>query len=142
MQAKGIFEHRHYDDTQCNSLAQQLQQYLVGDPPYDQAVPPDATATAWWLNLAANSTAAVHELRELATLMCHMVPHAASYERIASLLGWYCTPVRSQLDLDTLAKVVAVKSDLQQQVPRCVWERLHAVTLWKVSAMSAPILVK
>ena len=126
MQALHVFQYRGHDEAHCNSLAQQMQHYLASNSPFDKPVLPDVAAKAWWLDLAANSTA-VREISELAVMLCDIVPYAASYDRIASLLGWHHTPVRSQLDPDTLAKVVAVKSDLQQQVPRYEWHRLRAL---------------
>ena len=126
MQAHSILQQTHHNEAQCNSLAQQMQHYLASKPPFDKPLLPDITAKAWWLDLAANSTE-VKEISELAVMLFDIVPHAASYDRIASLLGWYHTPVRSQLDPNTLAKVVAVKSDLQQQLPRYEWHRLRAL---------------
>jgi len=72
---------------------------------------------AWWLQLGTNNPS-VTELVNLAVFLFDIVPHAASVERVASIMGWYYTPVRSQLDVGTLARVVALKAHLQHNVPR------------------------
>jgi hypothetical protein len=117
MQARSVFQNRRHGVEECDRLSQQLQLYLVGSPPFDQPFTPQTSAKAWWLNLGSSHTSCT-ELLNLAVFMCSIVPHAASAERVSSIMGWYHTPVRSQLDMDSLARVVALKTHLQHHVPR------------------------
>lgn len=117
MQARSLFQNRGHGVEQCDRLSQQLQLYLVGSPPFDQPCTLQTSAKAWWLNLESSHTSCT-ELLNLAVFMCSIVPHAASAERVSSIMGWYHTPVRSQLDVDSLARVVALKTHLQHHVPR------------------------
>ena len=100
----------------------QLQAYLAQAPPFDMPVT-QAPAKAWWQSLAANN-ADLAEIASLGGFMCDMAPHAASAERVSSLMGWYHTPVVSSLNAETVAMVVAVKAHLQRNVPR--WAPPHA----------------
>ena len=117
MQARSVFQNRGHGVEECDRLSQQLQLYLVGSPPFDQPFTPQTSAKAWWLNLESSHTSCA-ELVNLAVFMCSILPHAASAARVSSIMGWYHTPVRSQLDVDSLARVVALKTHLQHHVPR------------------------
>ncbi len=117
MQARSVFQNRGHGVEECDRLSQQLQLYLVGSPPFDQPFTPQTSAKAWWLNLESSHTSCA-ELLNLAVFMCSIVPHAASAERVSSIMGWYHTPVRSQLDVVSLARVVALKTHLQHHIPR------------------------
>ena len=117
VQARSVFENRRHGEEECDRLSQQLQLYLAGSPPFDKPVLPETSAKAWWLHLGT-SNPSVAELVSLAVFMLDMVPHAASVERVGSIMGWYHTPVRSQLDVDTQARVVALKTHLQHHVPQ------------------------
>ncbi|KAL0024706.1 hypothetical protein WJX77_010071 [Trebouxia sp. C0004] len=122
--ARSVFQNRRHGVEECDRLSQQLQLYLVRSPPFDQPFTPQTSAKAWWLNLGSSHTSCT-ELRNLAVFMCTIVPHAASAERVSSIMGWYHTPVRSQLDVDSLARVVALKTHLQHHVPRVPIFRLN-----------------
>lgn len=100
----------------------QLRAYLVHAPPFDMPIT-QASAKAWWQSLAANH-ADLAEMVGLAVFMCDLAPHAASVERVSSLMGWYYTPVVSSLATETVAMVVALKAHLQRNVPR--WSPAHA----------------
>lgn len=117
VQARSVFEHRRHGEEESDRLSQQLQLYLAGSPPFDKPVLPETSAKAWWLHLGTNNPS-VAELVSLAVFMLDMVPHAASVARVGSIMGWYHTPVRSPLDVDTLARVVALKTHLQHHVPQ------------------------
>ena len=118
LQARSVFQIRRHREEECNRLDQQLQLYLAGSPPFDQPVLQHSSVKAWWLNLGTSNPSVV-EIVNLAVFLLEIVPHAASVERVSSIMGWYHTPVRSQLDVDTLARVVALKAHLQLDVPRC-----------------------
>lgn len=94
----------------------QLQAYLAQAPPFDTPIT-QAPAKAWWQSLAANH-ADLAEIVSLGVFMCDLAPHAASLERVSSLMGWYHTPVVSSLDAETVAMFVALKAHLQRNVPR------------------------
>lgn len=93
----------------------QLEAYLAQAPPFD--TPLTHTSKAWWQNLASNH-ADIAEIASLGIFMCDLAPHAASVERVSSLMGWYHTPVVSSLDTETVAMVVALKAHLQLNIPR------------------------
>ena len=94
----------------------QLQAYLAQASPFDTPIT-QASAKAWWQSLAAKH-ADLAEIARLAVFMCDLAPHAASVERVSSLMGWYHTPVESSLDAETVAMVVGLKAHLQRNVPR------------------------
>lgn len=96
----------------------QLDAYLAQQPPFDLPFT-QTTAQAWWQRVGAHQTGvATAELVSLAVFVCGLAPHAASVERVSSLMGWYHTPVRSLLSTETLAMMVALKAHLHLHVPR------------------------
>ena len=78
-------------------MAMRLEAYLAQEPPFDTPTA-NTTAKAWYV--------------------CQLPSHAASVERVSSLMGWYHTPVSSSLSTDTVAKILALKAHLRHNVPR------------------------
>lgn len=97
-------------------LETQLEAYLIEAPPFDMPIT-QTSAKAWWQSLASQH-ADVAELVSLGVFMCDLAAHAASVERVSTLMGWYHTPVVSLLSTETVAMVVALKAHLQLNVPR------------------------
>ena len=96
----------------------QLGAYLAQQPPFDLPFT-QTTAQSWWQRVGGHQIGvATAELVSLAVFVCDLAPHAASVERVSSLMGWYHTPVRSSLSTETLAMMVALKAHLQLHVPR------------------------
>ena len=111
-----MFRQRGGEEAACSTLEAQLESYLAQAPPFDMPVT-QTSAKAWWQSLAAQH-ADVAELASLGIFMSDLAAHAASVDRVSSLMGWYHTPVVSSLSTETLAMVVALKAHLQLNVPR------------------------
>lgn len=111
-----MFRQRGGGEAACSTLETQLESYLAQASPFDMPIT-QTSATTWWQSLAAQH-ADVAELASLGIFVCDLAAHAASVDRLSSLMGWYHTPVVSSLSTDTLAMVVALKAHLQLNVPR------------------------
>ena len=116
MQAVRIMQKRKHTAVQCQDLVGELQAYKSSSPPFNAPLGNLSTfqPKLWWQGIDARLTI-VH----LAIFLYDMVPHAATVERIFSLMGWYHSDRRNRLGVDSTGSLTAIKTFYEQKPPRC-----------------------
>jgi hAT family C-terminal dimerisation region len=65
---------------------------------------------SWWRQKFGQNC---DELCTLACMLADIVPHAASPERVFSMMGWYQSKRRNRLGIKTVQSMAAIKLDQQ-----------------------------
>ena len=117
MQAVDLMKKRKFGAEQCQNLITELQAYKSGSPPFNAPLGNVAVfqPKLWWRAFDQNLTI-VH----LAIFLYEIVPHAATVERLFSLMGWYHSDRRNRLGVDSTGAMTAIKTFYEQASPRCV----------------------
>ena len=105
---------RRYSHAQCAELITQLRGYKSSSSPYDAPLGSlkDFSAKLWWQGIDS-SLIIVH----LAVFLYDVVPHAATTERLFSIMGWYHSDVRNRLGVGTTGRMSAIKTFYEQSQP-------------------------
>ena len=84
----------------------------------------------WWQGLDPKLTI-VH----LAVFLYDVVPHAATVQRLFSLMGWYHNARRNRLGVDSTGSMTAIKTFYEQKPPWCAscMRHTHACNDCKVT---------
>ena len=109
-------KNRQYSLEQCQSLITELQAYKTGSPPYNAPLGNLAAfqPKLWWQSLDARLII-VH----LAVFLYDIVPHAATVERLFSIMGWYHSDSRNCLGVHSTGSMTSIKTFYEQKPPRC-----------------------
>jgi hypothetical protein len=109
---------RKFSAQQCQSLVSELQAYKSSSPPFNALLGNLSTFNPklWWQGIDARLTI-VH----LAIFLYDIVPHAATVERLFSLMGWYHSDRRNRLGVDSTGNLTAIKTFYEQKPPRCAF---------------------
>jgi hypothetical protein len=116
-------QRRNYSEKDCQDLVTELQAYKSSSPPFNTPLGNLAAfkPKLWWQSLGANLII-VH----LAVFLYDIVPHAATVERLFSLMGWFHNDRRNRLGVDSTGNLTAIKTFYEQKAPRCVYACIYA----------------
>ena len=105
---------RHYSQQECTEVVRELMDYRAGLSPFNAPLGTGQfNAKNWWRSAAPQKV-----LCHLACFLFDITPHAATTERIFSLMGWYHDKTRNRLTVDATGKLTAIKTYYEQDVPR------------------------
>ena len=110
-------QRRKYSAQQIGELVSEMQAYKSGKPPFNA---PLGNLSAfqpklWWQGIDPRLT-----IVQLAVFLYEIVPHAATVERLFSLMGWYHSDRRNRLGVDSTGSMTAIKTFYEQKPPRYV----------------------
>ncbi len=100
-----------------NPMVQALQQYTLGRSPYDMPVA-GTTPQGWW-DLVQRA-GGYPDLVRLGTAMADAVPHAASLERIFSLMGWLHSKLRNRQSHGTTTAMTTIRTHWQRRTAKII----------------------
>ena len=114
LQALGVMKNRGYSGEDCSALITQLQAYKISRAPFDALLgkPEDFSAQHWWRSIDESLI-----IVQLAVFLYDGVPHAATVERLFSIMGWYHSAVRNRLGVGTTGRMSAIKTFHEQSQP-------------------------
>ncbi len=106
---------RNYSALECQQLVSELQAYKSSSPPFNAKLGNLSTfqPKLWWQGIDARLTV-VH----LAIFLYDIVPHAATVERLFSLMGWYHSDRRNRLGVNSTGSLTSIKTFYEQKSPR------------------------
>ena len=122
LQACTIMKKRHFSSEQCQDLVTEMQAYKSSRPPFNAPLGNVAAfqPKLWWQGIDPKLTI-VH----LAVFLYDIVPHAATVERLFSLMGWFHNARRNRLGVDSTGCMTAIKTFYEQKPPRCASYMRH-----------------
>jgi hypothetical protein len=106
-QAMLVYKKRRHGREACVALMAQLQAYKANASPYNRPSGGGGFDTRTWWQACSNSQN--EQLVDLALLLLDIVPHAAAPERTFSMLRWFETGRRCNLDTGTSLMMAAVR---------------------------------
>lgn len=114
LQAVTLMRNRLYSADDCGKLITQLAAYKGGSSPFDAPLGnlKDFNAQLWWRSIDSSLI-----IVQLAVFLYDIVPHAATTERIFSIMSWYHTAVRNRLSVGTTGRMSAIKTFYEQSPP-------------------------
>ncbi|DBA98189.1 TPA: hypothetical protein ACH3X1_014806 [Trebouxia sp. C0004] len=98
-------------------MVQALQLYSQGKSPYDLPVA-GTTPQAWWDMV--QRAGAYPDLVRLGTALADAVPHAASLERIFSLMGWLHSKLRNRQSHETTTALTTIRTHWQRRTAKVI----------------------
>ena len=94
-----------------------LQLYTQGLSPYDMPIA-GTTPQGWWQLVA--QAGGYPDLVRLGTAMADAVPHAASLERIFSLMGWLHSKLRNRQSNHTTTAMTTIRTHWQRRTAKVI----------------------
>lgn len=99
------------------SMVMSLQLYTQGKSPYDMPVA-GTTPQGWWQLVA--QAGGYPDLVRLGTALADAVPHAASLERIFSLMGWLHSKLRNRQSHHTTTALTTIRTHWQRRTAKVI----------------------
>jgi hAT family C-terminal dimerisation region len=100
-----------YTIVEADRLEEQLLTYRIADPPFTVSTDVEHFNLArWWRERSGQRS---DELVKIGRLLADIVPHAASPERLFSMMGWLHSNRRNRLNVDTVKALATIKLEAQ-----------------------------